>query len=178
MTEVRLMPVFDICLWDLVCLPDFSSDFGFSRLTCSYSAHIRHARDLTAVPALGWCGNASSSFRERDAAQAEKPSGGSAVADAAELGLASEDREVERRARIYCGGSKMRPRCGRRCSPHPIRLRHEQTLLSTTFLDIGDRTGLQIVALPALSGRRVSDDTGELPFWQAWERLCKEDLLL
>jgi hypothetical protein len=115
----------------------------------------------------------SSSFRDRESAYDELVRRGAGVTGALEMGVRSDDREIRRRCQDLLRQIEEADLRAHLLAPHPTRFRFDKTPLSAALLEIEQRTGLQVTASD-LAGRRVSFDTGEVPFWQAWERFCQE----
>jgi hypothetical protein len=115
----------------------------------------------------------SSSFRDRESAYDELVRRGSGASSVLELGLRSEDREIRRRCQDLLRQIEEAELRAQLLPPHLTRFRFDKTPLRSALLEVEERTGLQAVA-PEPVGRRVSLDTGEVPFWQAWERFCKD----
>lgn len=115
----------------------------------------------------------SSSFRDREAAYDELMRRGAAASGALELGVRSDDREIRRRCQDLLRQIEDAELRALLLAPHLTRFRFDNTPLRSALLEIEERTGLQRAA-PEPAGRRVSLDTGEGPFWQAWEQFCKD----
>jgi hypothetical protein len=135
-------------------------------------ASVTAGGDLVRLPAedlvrqLG-----SSSYAEREAAQQELERRGEAAAAALAAAAHGPDLEVCRR----CWALLKKLDEGRLRAevfkPRPIRLHYSQAPLPEVLKAIALRTGLRIEAT-GVAGRTVSVDTGEVPFWQAWDRFC------
>jgi hypothetical protein len=111
---------------------------------------------------------------EREAATEALAGQGAAAVPALRAALDSPDAEVRRRAAVALARIEERLEAEEVLRPRTVRLSYRDVPLAEALADFGRRTGLRARLRDGQGGladRRISLDTGEVPFWDAYERL-------
>jgi hypothetical protein len=129
-------------------------------------------RVATLIEQLG-----SEQFQERErATQALDAIGGPAL-PALRQAAKSKDLEVSRRAKRLIVRIERRLETARVLQPKRVRLVYKETPLLEAVADFGKRTGhtMQLEGDQAKwKDRKITLDTGDVPFWDAFEQFCKK----
>jgi hypothetical protein len=118
----------------------------------------------------------SVSFKEREAAtQALDAIGGPAL-DALQDAALSNDPEVGRRAQSLARAIRKRIETAQFLYPLPLRLVYNDAPVARAVEDLAKRTKfpIEMVGSARLASRRITLDTGETTFWQAFEQFCQK----
>lgn len=116
-------------------------------------------------------------FAEREAASQMLEAIGPSALDALRKAVKSEDCEVSRRAQVLVKKLEKRREAAQLLAPLKTRLVFKDTPLEQAIGDISQKTGLIIKldgAKGALTDRKVTLDTGETTFWEAFDQFCKK----
>lgn len=118
----------------------------------------------------------SDQFAERAAADTALDALGPAALSALQLARHSEDPEVSRRAHSLVARIEKRVEAGQLLAPKPVRLVYRDTPVSMAVTDFARKTGYPILLqgdTSKLAGRKITLDTGEVPFWEAFAQFCQ-----
>jgi hypothetical protein len=119
----------------------------------------------------------SAKFKEREAAtQALATIGGPAL-EALQRAAGSTDPEVSRRAQILAHFLQRRIETARFLAPLPIHLVYKDTPVPKAVADFANRTKfpIEIASSTArLANRKITLDTGETSFWEAFNQFCQK----
>lgn len=130
----------------------------------------RHVLEL--ITQLG-----SARYKEREAAtQALEAIGGPAL-EALERATLSDDPEVGRRAKTLAQTVRRQIDTARFLQPLRLRLVYRETPVLEAVEDFANRTGFPITVTGAharLANRRITLDTGETSFWEAFQQFCQK----
>ncbi len=113
-------------------------------------------------------------FQEREDAARALDALGEAALPALRKATSSEDLEVQRRARELVRKIERRLETARLLQPQRIRLVYKDTPLPEAVADFAKKSGfpLALSPTPKASDRKITLDTGEVPFWEAYEQFC------
>jgi hypothetical protein len=118
----------------------------------------------------------SAKFSEREAASKELEKIGVPALDALQKAAKSTDLETRRRAQSIIAKVR-RGRAGWEVSqPTRLHLVYKDTPLEQAVADFGKKSGGTITLLDPddkLSNRKVTLDTGDTTFWQAFDKFCR-----
>lgn len=118
----------------------------------------------------------STQFKEREAAtQALETIGGPAL-DALHQAALSNDPEVGRRAQSLARTIRRRIETTQFLLPKRLRLVYTDTPVPQAVQDFAKRTEfpIEIVGKARLANRRITLDTGETSFWNAFDQFCQK----
>jgi hypothetical protein len=123
----------------------------------------------------------SAKFKEREAAtQALAAIGGPAL-NALQRAAGSTDPEVGRRAQNLAHLLRMRMETARFLTPLPVRLIYQDTPIPQAVDDFAKKTKFSIEingSKTRLAQRKITLDTGETSFWDAFNQFCQKAGLL
>lgn len=117
----------------------------------------------------------SDQFSEREAAVVALDSIGTPALPALQQALRSEDPEVRRRARLLITRIEKRVEASQLLAPRRVHLIYQDTPVSAAVADFARKTGFPILLqgdTSKLSNRKVTLNTGEVPFWEAFTQFC------
>src|SRR5262245_13277410 len=118
----------------------------------------------------------SSNFREREAASRELDALGATALEALKKAAASEDMEIASRAKSLADRITARIENEQRLAPALVDLKFKDTPIEQAINELAKQSGSQITLGPdrsKLNGRKVTLETGRVPFWVAMEKLCE-----
>jgi hypothetical protein len=117
----------------------------------------------------------SEEFADREAAERELDSTGAPALPALKQAAQSDDAEVRRRAEALVQQIERRLTTARLLQGRRIRLAYEAEPVSRAVAGFAKETGfpVQIAAGARPGNRTVTLVTGELPFWEAFDHLCR-----
>jgi hypothetical protein len=119
---------------------------------------------------------ASPKYAERQAASLALEKVGAAALPALRKAARHTDLETSRRVAALALKIQARQEALHFLTPRRIRLAYTNTPVVDAVADFAERTGwpIQLTGVGAtLDERRVSLDTGEVPLWEAFDRLCQ-----
>lgn len=119
----------------------------------------------------------SALYRDREQATEALAGIGAPALEALRQAAASEDAEVRRRAGALVEKIEKAVETARLLAPGRVRLVYKDTPVTEAVADLARKTGYDIrLAGDAreLAGRKVTLDTGETTFWEAFDRFCRE----
>jgi hypothetical protein len=118
----------------------------------------------------------SEDFREREEAARDLDKIGPRALDALRKAAESNDAEVCRRAGHLVSVIQRREETARVLEPKRVQLLFKDTPLPDALDDFARRTGYTLVleGREKLAGRKVTLDTGSVPFWEAFEQFCRK----
>jgi hypothetical protein len=119
----------------------------------------------------------SDRFDEREAAFAALEALGPAVLDGLRKAIASPDEETRRRAIDLVLRIEKRLESAQLTQPKMVHLVYKDTPVTQAVQDIAQKTGFQIQLegdQNKFAKRKITLDTGELPFWQAVDQFCQQ----
>jgi hypothetical protein len=119
----------------------------------------------------------SEQFKEREEATRALEAIGAPALPALRQAAMSKDLEVRRRAVKLIVAIERRLDTARILQPKRVHLVYKNTPLLEAAKDFGEKTGhsLQIEGdKTKLADRKITLDTGEVTFWEAYERFCKK----
>jgi hypothetical protein len=147
---------------------------GFTLVSAAEEAKPTPKIDAAAVPRLvGQLG--SDRFDDREAAFKELDGLGSSALEALRPALISRDEETRRRAFDLVQRIEKRLESAQLTQPKLVRLVYSDTLVTQAVQDLGRKTGFTVQIegdQTKLGGRKITLDTGEVPFWQAVDQFC------
>ncbi|HLJ94990.1 MAG TPA: hypothetical protein VKU02_17575 [Gemmataceae bacterium] len=117
----------------------------------------------------------SASFKEREAANHALEAIGGPALGALQQAALSSDPEVGRRAQCLARMIRRRIDTAQILAPLPVHLVYRDTPLLQAVEDLARRTGFPIEIAGGkerLANRRITLDTGEATFWEAFDRFC------
>jgi hypothetical protein len=118
----------------------------------------------------------SDRYEEREVATRDLDALGSAALEALRRATTDDDAEVRRRARGLIATIEKRLEAARLLAPRKVHLVYKDTPVAEAVADLARKTGYAIqlqAATGAVQGRKITLDTGEVPFWQAFEQFCR-----
>jgi hypothetical protein len=119
----------------------------------------------------------SERFEDRKAASKALDALGPTALDALRNSLAGREEEARRRAIDLVQRIEVRLETARLTQPKLVHLVYKDTPLSEAVQDIARKTGFQIQLegdQTKFAKRKITLDTGEIPFWQAVDRFCQK----
>jgi hypothetical protein len=117
----------------------------------------------------------SDRFDDRETAFKELDVLGSNALDVLRAALTSRDEETRRRALDLVQRIEKRLESALLAQPKLVRLVYTDTPVTQAVQDIGRKTGFNVQIegdQTKLAGRKITLDTGEIPFWQAVDQFC------
>ena len=118
----------------------------------------------------------SGSFKDRQAASQELDALGAAALDALRSAASDPDAEVRRRAAALGAGIEKRLETAQVLAPRRLRFTCKDRPVVDAVADFSRKTGFAVQIDPAartvLGNRRITLDTGDTSFWDAFEQLC------
>src|SRR5438067_1992456 len=116
-------------------------------------------------------------FAEREAATQALDALGPPALEALQHALHSRDAEIRRRAQELLPRVQRRAETIRLLAPKHIRLVYKDTAVTEALDDFAKKTGFTVQLggdRTKVLGRKVTLDTGDVTYWEAYARLCKE----
>lgn len=117
----------------------------------------------------------SPSYSERETATKDLDGIGAPALEALRQAAQAEDVEVSRRAGELVRRIERRVEADRLLQPRRVRLAFQDTPVRQAVADFARLTGFPIALegdATKLANRRLTLDTGEVPFWEAFEQFC------
>jgi hypothetical protein len=116
----------------------------------------------------------SNEFAEREEATRALDALGPAALDALKKAAHSPDLEVRQRASTLVRRIEKRLDAARLLAPRTLRLNVKDAPLDEVVSELRRKSGFEVVLDPQVKApnRKVTLDTGELPFWVVLEKLC------
>jgi outer membrane protein assembly factor BamB len=114
-------------------------------------------------------------YGEREAAAQALGAVGPAALDALRKAANGPDPDLSRRAAVLARTISQRREMGRLIEPQRLRLHYKDTPLTEAVGDFSKRAGVAIKLSPDLTkvgDRKVTLDTGDVTFWQAFDQFC------
>jgi hypothetical protein len=127
----------------------------------------------TVARLVGQLGNER--FDDRETACKELDNLGASALEALRPALMSRDEETRRRAFDLIQRIEKRLESVQLTQPKLVRLVYSDTPVAQAVADIAKKTGFTIQIegdQSKLGGRKITIDTGEVPFWQAVDQFC------
>jgi hypothetical protein len=123
----------------------------------------------------------SGDFEDREKATEQLDGIGVPALEALRKASKSEDPEVRRRAEELVAKIEKRQESVKVLAPTKVRLVYKDALVAEAVKDFAKKSGYSIALLDPqnkLKNRKISLDTGEVAFWQAFELFCTEASLV
>lgn len=117
----------------------------------------------------------SDNFRERDAATKELDAIGEPALEALRKAAKSTDMEVANRAAALVTKIAQRGENARLVAPTYVELNLKEATIEDAVAELSKKSGYAIIVAgdkTRMSDRRVSLETGRVPFWKALDMLC------
>jgi hypothetical protein len=117
----------------------------------------------------------SDRYDDREAACKELDGLGAAALEPLRTAIGSRDEETRRRALHVLERIQLRVETARLTKPKMIRLVYTDVPVPQAVQDMARKTGFQIQIegdQTKLAARKITIDTGEVPFWQAVDHFC------
>lgn len=118
-----------------------------------------------------------SQYARREAAMQALEKEGEAALPSLRQATGSHDPEVQRRAGRLTRRIEARVQTERVLAPQLVELSYDATPVAIALADLGRKTGMNLHLLPGpmrTGNRRITLQTGKVPFWVALERFCTE----
>ena len=117
----------------------------------------------------------SGSFAQRERAAKELDRLGELALPALEAATRGGDVETQRRAASLLRRIEERTLADTLLKPTPTRFQFKDTTIRSALLEIEKQTALKLRwPNEEWTRRKITVDTGTLPFWQAWATFCKQ----
>jgi len=119
----------------------------------------------------------STQFDEREQAAKALDAIGRPALNALQKATKSSDVEIQRRAKELVQKITQRVANDKILAPTRIRLQYDSTPVEAAVGDLAKKSGYAIILAgdkSKLAERRVTVDTGEVPFWEAFDRFCEK----
>jgi hypothetical protein len=119
----------------------------------------------------------SDRFDEREEATRLLDTIGPVALPALQKAAGANDAEVRRRARLLVRRLEKRQDTARILTPQRVRLVYQDTLLVHAVSDFAKKSGFDLRLDPQganYAERSITLDTGEVTFWEAYDRFCQE----
>jgi hypothetical protein len=119
----------------------------------------------------------SNRYADREAAMQELNALGPAALAGLRQAAEAEDPEVRRRAEKLIRQIETRVAVARLLEPRKVRFVYRDTPVSEAVADLARRNGIPIQLFgdsAPLTRRRLTLDTGETGFWDAWDQFCRQ----
>jgi hypothetical protein len=116
-------------------------------------------------------------FNDREKASAELDAIGAPALEALRKATKSKDVEISKRAADLIAKIEKRTEAAKILAPKKIHLLYRDTPVANALADFSKKSGYQIALLDPenkVKDRKMSLDTGDVTFWQAFELFCKE----
>jgi hypothetical protein len=117
----------------------------------------------------------SSSYADREEASKALDVIGAPALDALRKAAHAKDAEIRWRAEVLVARIEKRVENAQLLTPHKVRLVYKDTPLTDAVADLAKKTGFVINLADGqvkAEGRTVTLDTGEVPFWEAFDKFC------
>jgi hypothetical protein len=118
----------------------------------------------------------SDSFDEREAATKALDAIGEPALEALKKAAKSDDAETQKRAEELVKNISKRVESARILAPTKVQLKFKDTPVKDALAELSKQSKYQVVAHDPnnkLGDRKVTLETGELSFWEAFDKLCK-----
>jgi hypothetical protein len=119
----------------------------------------------------------SENFRERDAASKELDAIGEPALEALQKAAKSTDMETANRATALVGRIQQRGENARLLAPTYVELNLKEATIDDAVAELAKKSGFTIILggdKTKMSDRRVTLETGRVPFWKALDMLCEQ----
>jgi hypothetical protein len=116
----------------------------------------------------------SGKFKERETAAQELNAVGEPALASLRKAVQSQDPEVSRRADILVKQIQQRLETAQLLQPKRLRLTFKDTPLAQAVSDIESKTGLTLQLEGVDRAKRITLDTGDTTFWEAFDQFCKQ----
>src|SRR5258708_19125262 len=119
----------------------------------------------------------SDNFREREAANKELDSIGEPALEALRKAAKSTDMEIANRAAALIGKIEQRGENARLLAPTYVELNLKEASIDEAVAELSKKSGYSLVIgghKAKMSDRRVTLETGRVPFWEALDPLCQK----
>jgi len=119
----------------------------------------------------------SGNFEEREKASEQLDTIGVPALEALRKALKSDDAEVRRRSEELIAKIEKRSESVKLLQPKKIKLSYKDTLVTQAVADFSKKSGYQIGVYDPqnkLKNRKVTLETGEVTFWEAFDQFCKQ----
>jgi outer membrane protein assembly factor BamB len=119
----------------------------------------------------------SESYAERERAGEALDAAGAPALGALRNAAASRDPEVHRRAAALVRAIERRVETAALLEPQGLRLQYKDTPLAEAAADFSKRSGVALKLPPELAkaaDRKVTLDTGDVTFWEAFDQFCEK----
>jgi hypothetical protein len=119
----------------------------------------------------------SDDFARREQATRALDALGAPALDELRRAAAGDDAEVRRRARELVEKIERRVETARLLQPRRVHLIYKDTPVADAVADFARQTGFAIELVgdrAKLNDRKVTLDTGPVPFWEAFDQLCRK----
>jgi hypothetical protein len=119
----------------------------------------------------------SERYEDREAAFKELDALGPIALEALRTAVTSRDEETRRRAVELVLLIEKRQECAQLTQPKIVHLVYADTPVNQAVQDLARKTGFQIQIegdQTKLANRKITLDTGEVPFWQAVDEFCQK----
>jgi hypothetical protein len=116
-------------------------------------------------------------FNDREKASAELDAIGAPALEALRKATQDKDVEISKRAADLVGKIEKRTEAGKILAPKKVHLVYRDMPVTEALADFSKKTGYAITLLDPenkVKDRKMSLDTGDVTFWQAFEMFCKE----
>ena len=123
----------------------------------------------------------SDAFEDREKASEQLDAIGAPALEALRQAAKSKDSEVQRRAADLVSKIEKRGESRELLAPSKVHLVYHNTPVADAVTDFCKKSGYPIVLMDPqnkLKNRKVSLDTGEVTFWQAFDLFCKQASLV
>jgi hypothetical protein len=154
-------------------LPALLSGFGFAAIV-AVSAATAGTPDAAEIRRLiDQLGSAK--FTEREEATAALDAAGEPALPGLRKAAEADDAEVRRRAVDLVHKIEQRVETDHLLAPTKVKLAFTDTPLSEAVAELSRQSGYNIALQDSagkLKGRKITLDTGPVPFWEALDRLC------
>ncbi len=119
----------------------------------------------------------SSSYHEREAASKALEAVGAPALESLRKAADSDDIEVRRRAAELVKRIEKNAETNRVLTGKRVHLVYKETPLAQAVADFAKKTGYELELHDAehkLADRKITLDTGDVPFWQAFDQFCEQ----
>ncbi len=119
----------------------------------------------------------SNNFRERDAANKELNAIGEPALEALRKAAKSNDMEIANRAAALISKIEQRAENARLLAPTYVELKLKEATIDDAVAELSKKSGFAIVIAgdkTKMADRRVTLETGRVPFWKALDMLCQK----
>jgi hypothetical protein len=118
----------------------------------------------------------SSDFKEREQATKALDAIGEPALEALKKAAKGDDIEVRKRAATLVANIEKRTQSTRLLAPTRVHLKYKETPIKDAVADFKKKTGYDIALHDPdnkLKDRKITLDTGDVTFWEAFDKFCK-----